>query len=87
MQIKVAASVKVTARRGSADAATYTRKMDAMAPVTRQARRPNGSESRNLNCRVPADVLEAAHAAAARREETLSAAVVRFLREYADDDQ
>lgn len=84
MQIKVAASVKVTARRGSTDPATYTRKIDGMTPVSRQPRRPNGVESKNLNVRVPPDVLTAAHAAAARREETLSAAVVRFLREYSE---
>lgn len=58
--------------------------MEGMTPITRQQRRPNGAESRNLNIRVPADVLEAAKAAAAEHEETLSAAVVRFLREYAE---
>lgn len=50
---------------------------------TRQQRRPNGAESRNLNVRVPTDVLDAAKTKAAEREETLSAAVVRMLREYA----
>ncbi|NUO57251.1 MAG: hypothetical protein HOV78_11335 [Hamadaea sp.] len=83
MQLKVAASVKVTARRGSTPTATCGHSIDDMPPVTRQSRRPNGAESRNLNVRVPPDVLEAAKAAAAEREETLSAAVVRFLREYA----
>ena len=83
MQIKVAASVKVTARRGSAEPATYARSIEGMAPVTRQPRRPNGVESKNLNVRVPPDVLESAKAKAAEREETLSAAVVQFLRDYA----
>lgn len=50
--------------------------------VTRQTRRPNGAESKALNVRVPADVLEAAKARAAEREETLSAAIVAFLRRY-----
>jgi predicted HicB family RNase H-like nuclease len=50
--------------------------------TVRQPRRPNGAESKNLNIRVPADVLEDAKKRAAANEETLSSVVVRFLREY-----
>lgn len=78
--------VKLSAGRGDGGAMS-SRSMVVMAPVTRQQRRPNGAASRNLNVRVPADVLDAAKAAAAEREETLSAAVVAFLRKYAGDAQ
>ncbi len=50
--------------------------------VKRQPRRPNGAESRNLNIRVPVDVLDAAKTASRERGETLSAAVVDLLRGY-----
>ena len=51
--------------------------------MKRQQRRPNGAESQMLSIRVPADVKAAAQRKAAEREETLSAAVVAFLRRYA----
>ena len=86
MHLKISASMNVSAGRGSGSPTTCGRKIDDMAPVTRQARRPNGAESKNLNVRVPPDVLDAAKAMAAEREETLSAAVVRFLREYASQE-
>lgn len=52
------------------------------AVTERQPRRPNGAESKNLNVRVPVEVLEAAKARAAENGETLSSAVVKFLRRY-----
>lgn len=50
--------------------------------VNRQQRRPNGSPSSSLNVRVPPEVLAAAKQRAAEKGETLSAAVVAFLRRY-----
>lgn len=50
--------------------------------MKRQPRRPNGATSANLNIRVPVEVLEAAKAKAVENGETLSAAVVAFLRRY-----
>lgn len=87
MKIQMKASVEVT--RGWAGVAedadaTCGRNMVNVA-ITRQQRRPNGAVSRNLNIRVPSEVLDAAKAKAAEHEETLSAAVVAFLREYAAD--
>jgi len=58
---------------------------DGTVAAKRQPRRPNGAESVNLNIRIDPELREAAKAKAAEREETLSAAVVRFLREYAAD--
>lgn len=80
--VKKTRSLKV---RAALNITTSTRKMEAMP--TRQQRRPNGSESSNLNVRVPSDVLAAAKAKAAENEETLSAAVVRMLREYASPEE
>jgi hypothetical protein len=48
----------------------------------RQPRRPNGSESEPLMIRVPVDLKAASKKRAAERGETLSAAVVEFLRAY-----
>ena len=51
--------------------------------TARQQRRPDGAESRMRSIRVPVEVYDGARDAAARNGETLSAAVVAFLRRYA----
>lgn len=48
----------------------------------RQERRPNGAEFKLLTVKVPPELHEAAKAKAAERGETLSKAVVDFLRRY-----
>lgn len=54
-----------------------------MRPMPRrQERRPNGAESKLLTVRVPSELLDAAKERAAEKDETLSAAVVAFLRRY-----
>lgn len=54
-------------------------------PLKRQPRRPNGAaRARQLQVKVPPDLHDAAKAKAAERGETLSAAVVEFLRTYAE---
>jgi predicted HicB family RNase H-like nuclease len=85
MKIQMKASVEVVTRRADVcsepETATCGRSIEGV--ITRQQRRPNGAASQNLNIRVPHEVLDAARAKAAERQETLSSAVVAFLREYA----
>lgn len=65
------------------EAATDTELWDDYhRPLTRQPRRPNGSPSRMMSIRVPTNVHEAASKEAFHNGETLSAVVVRMLREY-----